>query len=59
MTANRAIRGFFPGDGSPRPAVAEAPWFCVVPLSLTALGSIALFFYADALYRWLLPLVNS
>jgi len=54
-----AIRGFFPGDGSSRPAVKEGPWFCVVPLSLTALGSLVLFFYADELYRWLLPLVSS
>ncbi|MCH8333678.1 30S ribosomal protein S17 [Candidatus Sumerlaeota bacterium] len=29
----------------------EAPWLCVVPLCLTALGCLALFFFADPLYR--------
>jgi hypothetical protein len=26
----------------------EAPWLCVVPLSLTALGTLVLFFLAQA-----------
>jgi multicomponent Na+:H+ antiporter subunit D len=36
----------------------EAPLFCLVPLCLTAAGCVALFFYADALYALLGPLVN-
>ena len=36
--------------------IREAPWFCVVPLCLTALGCLALFFFADPLYRLLEPI---
>ncbi len=61
-------RGFFLPAREPRPASAgasaaptrggirEAPWFCVVPLCLTALGCLALFFFADSLYRLLEPI---
>ncbi|MFQ5773516.1 MAG: proton-conducting transporter membrane subunit [Kiloniellaceae bacterium] len=62
-------RGFFlPGPaGGPRPAsvgaaaaeatgIREAPLFCVVPLCLTAAGCLALFFFADPLYRLLEPI---
>lgn len=35
--------------GAPRPALAEAPWACVVPLCATALACVALFFVADRL----------
>jgi multicomponent Na+:H+ antiporter subunit D len=65
-------RGFFLPANEPRPASAgaaaapapkgglsgirEAPWLCVVPLCLTALGSLALFFFADPLYRLLEPI---
>ena len=34
----------------------EAPLFCVVPLSLTALGCFVLFFYADAVVDLLTPI---
>jgi len=34
----------------PAGAIAEAPLFCVVPLCLTALGSLALFFAAGSVY---------
>jgi multicomponent Na+:H+ antiporter subunit D len=37
----------------------EAPLFCLVPLCLTAAGCVALFFYADALYALLGPLVST
>ncbi len=52
------IRAFFsaPADGSEPPPFKEAPVFCVAALSFTALGCIALFFYADDVYRLLLPL---
>ncbi len=60
-------RGFFLPSPEPQPASAgaaaaprrviqEAPWFCVVPLCLTALGCLALFFFADSLYRLLEPI---
>ncbi|NNE08764.1 MAG: monovalent cation/H+ antiporter subunit D family protein [Gemmatimonadetes bacterium] len=32
---------------------AEAPAFCLVPLCVTALGCVVLFFYADTIYRLL------
>jgi multicomponent Na+:H+ antiporter subunit D len=60
-----AMRAFLPapgaadggghgGDGGWR--IEEAPLFCVVPLCLTALGCVVLFFYADRLYAFLQPL---
>ena len=65
------IRAFFNPSTTPAAASAgaastthdhgnglhEAPFFCVMPLCLTALGCIVLFFYAGDLYRLLLPLV--
>jgi multicomponent Na+:H+ antiporter subunit D len=36
--------------------IHEAPLLCVAPLCLTALGCVALFFYADRLYAFLQPL---
>lgn len=36
----------------------EAPWFCLVPTCATALGCVALFFFADELYALLLPMVK-
>jgi multicomponent Na+:H+ antiporter subunit D len=41
------------GDG-----LHEAPFFCVMPLCVTAVGCIVLFFYAGDLYKLLLPLVQ-
>lgn len=64
------IRAFFmPGRGAPAAAddpsgesraartthIREAPWACVLPLCLTALSCVALFFFEDAL---LSPLAN-
>ena len=40
------------------PAIREAPAFCVVPLCLTALGCLALFFYAEEIYRLLAPIAG-
>jgi multicomponent Na+:H+ antiporter subunit D len=37
----------------------EAPLLCVVPLCLTALGGVYLFFFADKLFRLLEPLGRS
>ena len=55
------IRGFFsPAPGEPGPTgVKEAPLFCVVPLSVTAAGCVALFFFADEVLRLLLPLAGG
>ncbi len=56
-----AARGFFrdrPGfENSGHAAISEAPLFCVVPLCVTAVGCVLLFFYADALYALLSPIV--
>ena len=53
-------RGFFsaPASGPERPKIQEAPLFCVVPLCLTAAGCVALFFFADEIYRLLLPIAG-
>ena len=54
-------RAFFsaPPDGPAGPApIREAPAFCVVPLCLTALGCLALFFGADEIYRLLAPIAQ-
>ncbi len=41
-----------------RPTVREAPMFCVVPLCLTALGCLLLFFAADDIAAFLAPIVE-
>lgn len=55
-------RGFFlPVKADPHHPVSgihEAPFFCVAPICLTALGCLVLFFCADDLYRLLLPIVQ-
>ena len=38
--------------------IREAPLFCVVPLCLTALGSVSLFFFADRIYELLKPITG-
>ena len=56
------LYGFFSapdGGGNDGWAIKEAPLFCVVPLCLTALGCVVLFFYADRIYRLLAPIVAS
>jgi multicomponent Na+:H+ antiporter subunit D len=52
------VRGFFfaPPDGET--GVKEAPLFCVVPLGFTAVGGVALFFFAEPIYRLLLPMAQ-
>jgi multicomponent Na+:H+ antiporter subunit D len=49
-----ALGGSNPADTEWR--IQEAPLFCLVPLCLTALGCVVLFFYADRLYAFLQPL---
>ena len=38
--------------------IHEAPLFCIVPLCVTAVGCIVMFFYADYLYALLAPIVG-
>ena len=60
-------RAFFlapPGSDKGAPAdkgagIREAPLFCVVPICLTAIGCVVLFFFADEVYRLLLPLTQT
>ena len=54
-------RGFFcaPAPGDAKPRIKEAPMFCVVALCFTALGSLALFFFADEIYRLLEPITRT
>ena len=50
-------RGFFvQPNGGGGDGIREAPMFCVIPLSLTAVGCLALFFFADELYTLLAPI---
>ena len=53
------VRGFFfaPEDGTT--GLQEAPPFCLIPLCVTAVGCVVLFFFADRVYRLLEPLVGG
>jgi multicomponent Na+:H+ antiporter subunit D len=46
-------RGFFAParDGGAETGIREAPLLCLIPLTVTALGSLALFFYPDPFLR--------
>ena len=47
-----AVTAFFrTKDSEEDQVIQEAPWTCVVPLALTALGCFALFFWSDALLK--------
>ena len=39
--------------------VHEAPWMCVVPLCITAVGSLLLFFFSSPIYELLLPVFEG
>ncbi len=56
-----AIAGFYLKDDDDEQVieVKEAPMFCVVPLCLTAVGGIVLFFLADQIYEILAPIANA
>jgi len=52
-------RGYFErgeDEGTGPAVIREAPVFCLVPLCLTAVGCVVLFFYADSLYALLRPI---
>ncbi|MCG8469204.1 MAG: monovalent cation/H+ antiporter subunit D family protein [Gemmatimonadetes bacterium] len=54
------VRGFLfaPPDGPERPAIKEAPLFCVIPICFTAIGCVVLFFYSTDLLNLLQPLAG-
>jgi len=55
------IRAFFPAGGAAQPAasgIAEAPVPLLIAISITALGSVALFAYPQFLFNLLAPLVG-
>ncbi len=53
-------RAFFlpPADKDQKPGIQEAPLLCLIPLCITAVGGVALFFFADELYRLLAPIAG-
>ena len=53
-----SIRGFYFEPPSGNTSIKEAPLMCVVPLSLTAIGTLLLFFFAEPIYAVLLPIVH-
>ncbi len=53
-----SIRGFMTPPGQDPLPLKEAPWMCLLPLCLTAIGSVALFFFANQIYEWLLPITR-
>jgi multicomponent Na+:H+ antiporter subunit D len=55
------IRAFYsrPAESDQEPGWKEAPWFCLVPLSLTAISGIVLFVFGDRLYAVLQVLVAT
>lgn len=46
------------GSHSSSFGIHEAPLACVIPLCLTAVGSVLLFFYAESIYEILLPITG-
>lgn len=52
------VLAFFTPKGEKPMKFKEAPMMCVVPLCITAIGSVALMFFADAIYQVLLPIVS-
>ena len=45
-------------DDDQPPGLREAPLACVVPLCLTALGCVVLFFFSDSVRLLLVPIAN-
>ena len=47
-----AVTAFFRSDDDEEnQTMKEAPWPCVIPLAITAIGCFALFFWSDALLK--------
>jgi len=53
------IQAFLTPKGEEVQKFKEAPMMCVVPLCITAVGSVLLFFFADQIYDVLLPITNA
>ena len=56
MDPARGPKGIVPGRPIP---MTEAPLFCLVPAWTTAIGSVLLFFFMDALVAYLQPLIEG
>lgn len=54
-----SIQGFMTPKGQEPMKFHEAPLMCVVPLCITAVGTIVLFLFADQIYQWLLPITTG
>jgi len=52
------IQAFLTPKGEEPQKFHEAPMMCVVPLCITAVGSVLLFFFADPIYQILLPITE-
>lgn len=52
------IRAFMVPEGEKPKTWHEAPMMCVVPLCITAMGSVVLMFFASSIYEALLPIVE-
>lgn len=56
------LRGFFAGADHHRfrwQNIQEAPWACVIPLCMTALACLWLFFYGEIVYELILPVTHT
>jgi multicomponent Na+:H+ antiporter subunit D len=53
------IRAFMTPAGEEPMKFKEAPMICVVPLCITAVGSVVLFFFANQIYEALLPITTG
>jgi multicomponent Na+:H+ antiporter subunit D len=47
------------GHGDTGSGISEAPLLCLVPLCMTALGTLVIFFYSQDLYELLLPITEA
>jgi multicomponent Na+:H+ antiporter subunit D len=54
-----AVKAFIVPAGEKPLPFNEGPLLCVVPLCVTAVGSVVLFFVADWIYQGLLPIVQG
>ena len=52
------VRAFMTPAGEKPMKYQEAPLMCVIPLCITAVGSVVLLFFADSIYQALLPIVS-
>jgi multicomponent Na+:H+ antiporter subunit D len=53
------VLAFLTPKGEDPQKFKEAPLMCVVPLCITAIGSVVLFFFADPIYQVLLPITEA